>query len=204
MNSINLLIGYLPHFFVVSIYLYCLIFVFIKRDISEKRNSFFVYFLLGALTSLIAIFAIKIIGFVSVLLFYIYDFYFFLRHGKLFNRSPLVLIIPLFCLSIILSFIYKLDEMINILSLIVNISTILIFTFCGWKKRLKDENIFWFNSAYIIHSISILFCDITLIVGKFNDRSWTYLFMYFIIYYVYSIKNILLLKSYKCEFKMNL
>ena len=91
--------------------------------------------------------------------------------------------------------------MINILSLIVNVLIISIFIFYFNKQSFNIESIFWFNSSYLIHSISILFCDVTLILGKFNDRSWTYLFIYFIIYFVYSIKNILLLKSYKCEFK---
>ena len=201
MNNINLFIGYIPHFFVVAIYIYCLIIVYKLGNNSFKRNSFLAYFLLGTVTSIVAIFAIRSIGIMSVLFFYIFDFYFFLRYGNLYKKTPFLLILSLCSLAFILSYLFKIDEMINILSLIVNVLIISIFIFYFNKQSFNIESIFWFNSSYLIHSISILFCDVTLILGKFNDRSWTYLFIYFIIYFVYSIKNILLLKSYKCEFK---
>lgn len=201
MKYLYYLLGYFPHFLVILTYIYCLISVYKSNKRHKSRSLYLSYFVIAAVSTILSIFLDKTNSFICAFLFISFDFLFFLYRGHVFRRNSLFIIIIIFCANFILSKYLTLNRLLSIYSICINF-LILLILFIQYKLKkynYNDEDVFWFNSSYSFYAFSTISCDLILSIGGFGERTWTYLFIYFIIYNIWIAKSFILLKSYKCK-----
>lgn len=187
----------------------------------KKRRAdllfFFIYFLASAFASLSNLFLPSYIDTqISVMLFYTFDFIFFLWHIEKIpyysNQRKIILLLrilsPLFCfLVIFLGGSSSLEE--NYVILIFNI-LLLIFTFSFFYSILKEEEKtiainqyeFWFCASFFVFNVSTIAGNIIFLPDGGNNEGLFSVIIYGLTYISWIIKYFMLLKSALCKIKI--
>ena len=210
MKYLYYILGHSPHLLVFLNYIYCLISVYKTKNKSSLKRSYLVYFTVAALFTLLSTILNVTISYTCAFMFISFDFTFFMNRADLIKKSSLYLLPILFLINLFLvnyfSLYFTFNNILSFYSVIINMF-ILIFLLSHNKFKIynqDNEDVFWFNASYKFYAISTISCDLVLLFGGFGERSWTYLFIYFIIYAIWITKSLFLLKSYKCTLSKDL